>query len=173
MNQTAIAAMLVATLMTAQCLAAGFTAPSASDIANAANNPATIAALLKGASPEQAAEVVTAVLSAVLGLKLDAKLQSARINAVAGAALKAMPEGQRDAFAESLGKSVGTSPLLRGSAPVVSAIVDGLTAGGGKQAGVFSIAYHKTAGTAAVATGLSDNTPSKKAPPVAKTYRNQ
>jgi hypothetical protein len=171
MNKTLVAATLVGTFMALQCLAAGFAMPSANDIAKAAEKPAAIASLLKGASPEQAAEVVKAVVSAILGLKLDAKEQTKRIAELVGAALKAIPAGQQAAFAESLGKAIGENPLLRGNAGVVSAIQGAIAVVNGNLAGVFGVAYSKAAGTGAIGTGLSDNTPSRTAPPVVTDWK--
>ena len=166
MNKTVMTATLIGTLMAFQCLAAEFAMPSAADIAKAAADPAAVAALLKGASPEQAAEIVKDAVSAVLGLNLNAKEQGKRIGDIVAAAMKAIPEGQQAAFAEALGKAVGEDALLRGKGAVVSAIQGAIASINGKLAGVFGVAYRKTAGTGVIATGLPNNTPSKTGPPI-------
>lgn len=173
MKNGIVAASVAGTLIAVQCLAAGFTVPSAADIAKAAEKPASIAGLVKGASPEQAAEVVKAAVAAVLGLNLDAKEQGKRIAELVRIALKAISPGRQAAFAEALGKAIGGNALLRGNAAAVSAVQGAIASASGELAGVFGVAYGAAAGTGVLGTGQPDSTPSRTAPPVAKPYPNQ
>ena len=141
----ALAMMIVcATCITA---AAAFAPPTQDQIKQAAADPAALAALLKGASPEQAAQVVKTVIVAALAMKLETSVQTARINQIIAAAVGAM-SAHPSAFATALGTSLGGAAAINQNAGLVKTMRAALAAVGG-QHGTALVTAFQTAFTAA------------------------
>jgi len=140
---------LVTVIVCATCIAASaaFTRPAQSEVNQAAADPAKLAALLNGATPEEAAQVTKAVVVAALGLGLDVSAQNTRINQIITASVGAMP-AQSTAFATALGTSLGGATTLSQNAGLVTTIIAAVTTAGGQQGTALATAF-QTAFTAA------------------------
>jgi len=101
---------------------AAFVAPTAAQLNDAAENPAKVAALLKDASVQQAADIVRDVLSRVAALGLSGDQLSARVRDVVKAAFGAM-SGDAGALAGALGALVRDNTTLQ---PLAGAISEGI-----------------------------------------------
>ena len=157
-------------MMTALSVSAAFAPPTDAQLTAAANDPAAIAALLVGASPEQAAQVIKAVVVQVSAMGLPAATQGTKISAVVAAAFSATPAGSASLFAASLGTACGASGAVSGNPAVVSSIQSAIATSGGSSgaalAQTFGTAY--TEAKSAQKAGKDD-----VAPPVAKGYAGQ
>jgi len=145
---------------------AAFNAPTTAQLAQAAGNPAMLSQMLQGATAQEAAEAMRAVIVAALGLGLNADAQAARITQIVGAGFTAMttaPSGGTaavtpDAFAQSLGTALGSSPVLSQNGVVVATILSAVGAAGG---GGTTGAALETSFTTALQTSVAANVPAK------------
>ena len=117
-------AICLATVITASAAWAAFVAPTADQLRDAAENPAKVAALLKDASAQQAAEVLRDLLIRAAGLGLTGDQLSARVRQVVQAAFGAMG-GEAAALAGALGALVRDNATLQ---PLAGAISEGIQA---------------------------------------------
>jgi hypothetical protein len=141
-----------------------WTPPTAAQITAAAANPAQLAALLNGASVQQAAEVVRNVVVAVLQMGLAAPAQTTKINSIIGAAFQAVPQMAPEApaagkivtlipgagaavgsqptnpdFATALGDNLGKSPMVFQNVAVVVALKAAVAANAGAGAAATAV----------------------------------
>jgi hypothetical protein len=172
MNKTLseIVGVMLITAMSALA-ASTFKAPTAGQLAAAAKNPAAIEALLVGASPEQAAQVIKAVVVQVMALGLSPTVQATSISSVIATSFAAAPAGSAPLLASSLGTACGATVAISANPAVVSSIQGTIATAGGSAGAVMAEAF-ATAYTAAKAasTPASDATPP---PPVATGYNGQ
>lgn len=172
MNKTLseIVGVMLITAMSALA-ASTFKAPTAGQLAAAAKNPAAIEALLVGASPEQAAQVIKAVVLQILALGQSATAQATSISSVISTAFTAAPAGSAPLLASSLGTACGVTVAISANPAVVSCIQTTIATGGGSAgaalAETFGTAYTEAK---AASTPASDATPP---PPVATGYNGQ
>ena len=156
-------------LTTTMTVLAEFTAPTEAQINDAAGNPAQLAALLKGASLEEASHVVKTVIAQIAGLGLSATALESRIQLAMNTAVAAEPAASLSSFAAMLGTEMGYDLAIRSQAAVISATQGALTA----SAGTAGAAVAKAFGDAFTASSGSGNTQNAKntdTPPKAKLY---
>ncbi len=96
--------------------------------AAAATPPEQLGTLLEGADADQSATVVASVIEAVLRLGLSPADQTARIEAVIGIALNALPPASQAAFATALGQKFSASPAIAAATTVIPAVQNALAA---------------------------------------------
>lgn len=153
--------------VTCMSASAAFVAPTEAQIAAAAANPTALAALLQGASAQQAAEVLRVVITASMGLGLTPEAQSARVTAIVSAGFTAVatpatpgaaPAATPTAFAAALGTALGTSPTISQNGAVVATVQSAVTtAGGGGTAGqALAVSF-----TQALQASVAANMPAK------------
>lgn len=156
-------------MITAMSAFAAFTPPTAAQLTAAANNPASIAALLEGASPEQAAQVIKAVVVQILAMGLSATAQATSISSVITAAFSAAPAGSGHMLAASLGTACGASVAISGNPAVVSSIQGAIATAGGSGGAALA----QTFGTAYSEAKAASQKANDSAPPVATGYAGQ
>lgn len=118
---------------------AGFTPPTAEQIAAAAENPTDgLADMLSEASAEQAAEVVKLLLATVLQQGLDNDAQLEKITDIVRAAMRALPLEVEMSFAEALGTALANASGISLTPEAISAIQGGLASG---VIGGYSVAF--------------------------------
>lgn len=175
MNMRNLLMSALVCLTTALTALAEFTPPTEAQIQAAAGNPSQLAAILNGASLEQAADVVKTVIDRALGLGLASSALEGRIGQVISAALGALPANGQVTFAGLLGSAMGSSLAFQQQPGVVSAAQGALVAGGGASGSAMGLAF----GTAFdVSSGGSDNAQNTKdsnkvQPPDAVKYPGQ
>ena len=148
---------------------ADYHAPSAQQLAQAAATPASVAALIAGASAEQAADVVRAVIAQVLGLNLGDEAQATRITQVVAAAMGGLEGPQLQAFATALGQAVGGSAVLRGNLAVVSTIQAAVVTAAGSSGTAIGAAFGDAYNSAIRQSGTARNDSSKPDMPAPAT----
>jgi hypothetical protein len=165
-----IVGVMMITAMSALA-ASTFKAPTAEQLAAAAKNPAAIEALLVGASPEQAAQVIKAVVVQIMALGLSPTAQAASINSVISTSFTAAQAGSAPLLAASLGTACGVTVAISANPAVVSSIQSAIATAGGSagtaMAETFATAYTEAK---AASTPASDALPP---PPVATGYNGQ
>lgn len=127
--------------------AEGFSSPSQAQIAEAASNPALIADLLQGASPEQAALVVRAVIAAVIAQGDAIENPSEQIESIVFIATQSIPAESQPAFVAALASAVATTPVISRSPWALSAVQAGANRGGAAEmnlGAVFAASYSQT-----------------------------
>jgi hypothetical protein len=171
--RTSWIALLVVAGLVATVLGA-FTPPTQEQINAAANDPATVAQLIQGASPAEAASVVAAVTEAIMNRGLTAETAMALVQSLVTSALGAVPAAEQGAFATALGTACGASTPIQNSPVVVSNIQSALASVGGALGGTlaanFGTAYQNSVGnTGGDGSGGKDG----NLPPVGGDYPNQ
>jgi hypothetical protein len=164
---------IVGVMMTAMSAFAAFQAPTAAQLTAAANNPASIAALLEGASPEQAAQVIKAVVVEISSLGLSATAQAASIGSVISVAFSAAPAGSAPMLAASLGTACGASLAIRGNPAVVSSIQAAIATAGGSGGAAMAQTFATAYTEAKTASEAGHNDALDNAPPVGTGYDGQ
>jgi|GEM_PF-5047124 len=167
--------MMVAAVGMAVSAMAAFVQPTQEQINQAAGNPAAINALLAGADPEEAANVMKAVIAVILGNGHDAASQQASVMQAVSAAFSSLPATQafRMDFSAALGTACGGSTVITGNGGAVSAIQaamasTGTPETGGALAASFGDSFQKAGGTL---PNKGDKASDK--PTVATGYPNQ
>ncbi|MEI8140774.1 MAG: hypothetical protein WCI03_13020 [bacterium] len=160
-------------MITAMSAFAAFTPPTAAQLTAAANNPAAIAALLEGASPEQAAQVIKAVVVQIASMGLSAPAQAASIGSVIAAAFSAAPAGSAPMLAASLGTACGASLAVSGNPAVVSSIQGAIATAGGSGGAAMAQTFGTAYSEAKAASQASNNDVLGSAPPLATGYTGQ
>jgi len=168
--KTTLLGMVGVMMISALSVSAAFTEPTDAQLTAAANDPAAIAALLVGASSEQAAQVIKAVVVQIAAMDLTASAQGTKISAVVAAAFSSVPAGSASLLAANLGTACGASVAVSGNPAVVSSIQSAIATSGGSAgaalAETFGTAYTKA--KAEQTAGKDDS-----APPVATGYPGQ
>lgn len=175
MNRFAVWCVVGAMTIQAAVVAHGaFSQPTEAQIAAAAKDPAAnMAALLKDASAEQAAQVVKVVVAKVLGLGLASDVQSARIVAVISGALAAVPSQMQVAFSSALGTAVAGSGAIAAIPGTVSAIQGAIATAGGAQGAALAEAFGAAYQVAMQNIGGTGQKTKNDPPPVASGYEGQ
>jgi len=137
--------VLFATCLTAS---AAYTPPTDDQVSEAAADPSKLAALVAGATPGEAAEVVKSVIVVSLGLGLEAPALSARVGEIVAASVGAM-SAQSTAFAAALGTSLGGTSAIGQNAVLVAAIQAAVTTAGGQQGAALASSFQTAFDTAA------------------------
>lgn len=105
-----------------------FTMPSQSRIAEVINGEGTVAELLEGASPQQAAVIMRAMMVAVLA---DDELDhETTLSEIVAEAVAAMSAEDQPVFVAALASEVASTPSITRSASALSAIQSGAHRGG-------------------------------------------
>ncbi len=166
--------MLGMTCLTAVAETSDFTMPTPDEIEAAAGDPSAIAALLDGASPEQAASIVRDVLVAVITQGQEAGLSvaaiAANVQVVVETATAAIPIASQTAFAQALAATIAATPIIAATQEFRAAVQAGAQAGGasGTNLGrVFGDAY------AATVTSLPGTPPGGTTSPEGRGYPGQ
>lgn len=172
MNKTLLGIVGVMMITAMSALSAEtFTPPTDAQLKAAAKDPAAIAALLEGASPEQAAQVVKAVVVEIASMGLSATAQAASIGNVITAAFAAIPAGSAPMLASSLGAACGASVAINSNPAVISSIQSTIATTGGSSGAAMAESFGTAYAEAkAASTPASDSTPP---PPVATGYDGQ
>jgi len=152
---------------------AAFTPPTDEQLTAAANDPATLAALLVGASPEQEAQVVKAVIVQLEALGLPAATQGARVSAVVAAAFADTPAASMSLLAASLGTACGASVAISANPAVVSSVQSAVITAGGASGAVLARTFGEAYTEAKAANQAGNNDALSSAPPQAKGYAGQ
>jgi hypothetical protein len=175
MNMRNLLMSTLVCLTTTLTTLAEFAPPTEAQIQAAAGNPGQLAALLSGASLEQAADVVKTVIDRALALGLPSSGLDARMAQIIGAALGALPAGGHVTFAGLLGSAMGSSLALQQQPGAVSAIQGALVAGGGSSGAAMGLAFGKSFDVAAGGSDNAQNTKDsdKVQPPAAVKYPGQ
>jgi len=125
---------LLATMLIAVSIAipahAEFAMPDAAQIAAAAADASLIAAMLEGASPQQAAVVLRSVVLNILSQDLPDAAIRGQVAAAIRVALNAMLPEVRAAFAEALGTEAGATLAISREPSVLSALQAELASAG-------------------------------------------
>jgi hypothetical protein len=150
---------------------AAFTPPTDAQIKSAAENPALLAPLLKGASLEETAHVVKAVIARMGSLHLSNDVLTARVTEVVNACLAAVAEGGHDEFCRILGTEMGISEAIKSNPAIVSAVQGALAAHGAGEATAFGDAYEAAGGGSGNRQNTRDS--NKVQPPAAGLYPGQ
>ena len=151
---------------------ASFTPPTTAQIAAAANNPAGVAALLQGASSEQAAQVIKSVIVQALALGLDTQAANTRVANIVTAGFSANPTGSAPLLAANLGTACGLTLAISGHSSVVSAIQNAIISANGTKGNALAAAF----GSAFVEAeqGAANNGGNKgNVPPITTGYEGQ
>ena len=149
---------------------AEFTPPTEEQLAAAANDPAMEAALLQGASAEQAAQVMKAIIVQVLASGLDSQAVNARVASIVSAGFAAMPAGSAPALASSLGSACGATLAISANPAVVSSIQSTIATAGGSGGADLAASF----GESYTEAKADSTTAAKDAePPKAKGYAVQ
>lgn len=169
--------IMLTVMFTGQIASAVFVAPSGEQIAGAAESPVNVVALLKDASPAQAATVMKDVVIDILKLGLPPVDRNARIAEMVRHAFRTMP-GQAKALAAALGAAIASSPAASGDADVVSIIQQAVVTTAGDSASAsgaaFGNAYNLAMQTVSGAPGGGKMVPpTPPPPPVALPYAGQ
>ncbi len=160
--QAACMAAITAALVSVQA----FEMPSSAQVRAAADNPAALAQLAQGASPEQAAAILTGALAELLAKNMEADDRIDLARQLTARFMGLFPRPQQDEFAQALGRLIGGNAALRAQNALVSAVQGAVAQGNGDVAQLFAVAYMDAAGIGVAASGRPDNTPSQVAPPV-------
>jgi hypothetical protein len=168
-RMTIVAGLFLASAMSVM---AAFVDPTPAQFEAASKDPALVAALLKDASPEQAAQVIKAIIVGILGQGLNGSTANAQITAVVNAGFAAMPAGTGVQLSAALGTACGSTAAISGNPTVVSAIQNAVATAGGAS-GAALAAQFGSAYSAAV-EGASKNVNNKDSPPpIASGYPGQ
>ncbi len=179
MNRIAIFCIVGVMTIQATTVAQGaFTPPTETGIIAAAKDPGVnMAALLKEASPEQAAQVVKLVVARVLGLGLSSDGQRARITAVISVAFAVVTPQAHMAFASAVGAAVAASGAIVATPGAVSRIQGAIALVGAEGAALaqafgtsYQAAMQKLGGTS---QKTKDDPPPIIPPPIASGYEGQ
>jgi hypothetical protein len=160
-------------MITAMSALAAFKPPIEKQLKEAASNPASMAALLEGASSEQAAQVIKAVVIEIASMGLDLATQDTRINRVIMAAFSAAPAGSAPMLASSLGTACGASLAVSRNAAVVSSIQTAIVKAGGSSGAVMAQTFATAYTKAKASSEAGHNDVLDNAPPLAKGYDGQ
>jgi len=160
---------IVGMMMTAISVFADFTPPTAEQLTAAANNPTAMAALLVGASSEQAAQVIKAVVVQISAMGLSASAQAASIGSVITVSFSAVPAGAAPMLAANLGTACGSSLAISANPVVVSSIQSSIATAGGSGGATMA----QTFGTSYTEAKAASQGAKDSAPPVAKGYDGQ
>lgn len=150
MNKTILATLAIVTGLA--LTAAAYTPPTVEQIDAAAANPAAqLAALLQGASINQAAAAAAQVADRIAALGLSAEDQAARLSDAVRVLFASYPSIQHEGLAAALGEALAGSPAMTGAAlsTIRSAImnVNGATADTGAPLLAFDQALLTAGGT--------------------------
>jgi hypothetical protein len=152
---------------------AAFVAPTQEQIDQAAGDPAALRALLAGANPEQAANVVKAVIAVILQSGQSVIAQQASVAQAVSAAFSILPAAQTTAFSSALGTACGGSPVISANGGAVSAIQAVLASIGTPELGRRLAASFGDSFQAASGTLFGPSDKADDNPPVADGYLNQ
>ncbi|HPC18583.1 MAG TPA: hypothetical protein PL039_00125 [Kiritimatiellia bacterium] len=146
-----------------------FTKPALEQLQAAAENPAQLGALLRDASPDQAAETAKDVIIEIIQLDLKPEERDARAASLMDQLFLAMPTDTWPALAISFGRFVAASPAATMSPSLLSAIHQAIIRVGDVDLGeafgnAFNLAMQTVAGKPA---GGKTVPPQPPPPPVA------
>ena len=163
--------------------AGAFVHPTDAQLDQAAREPARIKALIKEASPEQAAQVVKAVILRIMarpGAPAADDAGRAQIARVVALAFATMPADQTAVFAAALGAACGGSLLISSSPAVVSIVQGALATGGANEGAALAACFAKTYTVATAPPGSvgvqgqnQNQAPPPIRPPTAALYPGQ
>ena len=152
---------------------ADYTPPSDDQMQAAAGAPAILDGLLKGASAEQAANVVKVVIARVAALHLSTADLGTRLSLIMSTTLKALPATGHIAFAEILGHAMGSDLVFKSQPDLVSATRAALVNAGGTTDGTaLGLAFVAAVDNASPGSGKSKGS-DKNTPPAGNLYRDQ
>lgn len=152
---------------------ADFTVPSEAQMQAAAGDPAMLDGLLKGASAQEAANVVKVVIARVAAMHLSAAVSGTRLTQIMSTTLTVMPAASHVAFAEILGRTMGADVAFQGQPEVVAATQAALVTAGGTTSGSTIALSFSTAFTTASAAPGNPQGSDRNTPQVGNLYRDQ
>ena len=154
---------------------AEFTGPTETQIEAAAGNPTQLAALLEGASLEQAAHVVKTVIARIAGLDLSSDALVSRITQAMSTTMTSVPTVSHVAFATMLGNEMGSTLAIQNNPAVVSATQGALTTSAGTAGTEVAKAFGDAFDQAKSGSSTSQNTKDsdKVQPPTSTKYPGQ